>query len=154
MTIEDFMNNFGLKHRQKVLKWIEKDLIPGVIMDSKTSEYFIPECARPPYTQTRAKTTTAIYKSIVSACIKRKGICAKLYHISDAEFSKYIEDLSESGYIDIKMYNGIPCYYANLMSQDFVSSKSPLELLQSCIAVVSEAVAKGATSAAIEKNLV
>ena len=40
------------------------------------------------------------------------------------------------------------------MSQDFVSSKSPLELLQSCIAVVSEAVAKGATSAAIEKNLV
>lgn len=154
MTIEDFMNNFGLKRRKQVLKWIENDLIPGVVKDSQTFEYIIPECARPPYTQARATTTTAIYKSIVSACIKRKGICAKLYHISDTEFSKYIEDLSESGYIDIKMYNGIPCYYANLKSQDFVSSKSPLELLQSCIAVASEAAVKGATSAAFEKILV
>ena len=56
---------------------------------------------------------------MVSACIKRRGICAKLYHISDAEFSKYVNDLSEYGYIDIKTYNGIPCYYATLKSQDF-----------------------------------
>ncbi len=93
-----------------------------------------------------------IVRRTVSACIKRKGICSKLYHISDDEFNKYINDLSGNGYIDITMYNNIPCYYANLKSQEFISSKSPMKLLQSCIAVASEAAAKEATSAAFEKS--
>lgn len=152
MTIDDFMNNFNLKSKKQVIKWIENDLIPGTEKDPQTSEYFIPECARPPYTQARAKTATAIYKSMVSACIKRRGICAKLYHISDAEFSKYVNDLSEYGYIDIKTYNGIPCYYATLKSQDFMSSKPPIKFMQSCVSVVSEAIAKGTVSAFLEKS--
>lgn len=125
-----------------------------VSKDPQTAEYFIPEYSRPPYTKARAKTTTAIYNSIVSACIKRRSVCAKLYHISNDEFQKYISDLSENGYIDIKIHDNVPCYYANLKSQEFVSSKSPMELLQSCIAVASEAAAKGATSAAFEKILI
>ena len=154
MTIKEFMSNFGLKNQKRVLKWIADDLIPGVSKDPQTAEYFIPEYSRPPYTKARAKTTTAIYKSIVSACIKRRSVCAKLYHISNDEFQKYISDLSENGYIDIKIHDNVPCYYANLKSPEFVSSKSPMELLQSCIAVASEAAAKGATSAAFEKILV
>ena len=56
------------------------------------------------------------------------------------------------GYIDIKTYNGIPCYYATLKSQDFISSKPPIKFMQSCVSVVSEAIAKGTVSAFLEKS--
>lgn len=41
MTIDDFMNNFNLKSKKQVIKWIENDLIPGTEKDPQTSEYFI-----------------------------------------------------------------------------------------------------------------
>ncbi len=68
MTIKEFMNSFDLKNENTVMKWIKAGYIPGAYKDDESNEYFIPSLARPPYTKARAKTTDAIYKSIVKAC--------------------------------------------------------------------------------------
>lgn len=151
MTITEFMDSFELKNKDTVLKWINEGYIPGAKKDIETNEFFIPELSRPPYTKARAKTTDSIYKSIVKACIKRKGICAKLYKLSELEFQVYIQELSQAGYIRVEVQNNIKYYFATSKSSEFVKNSKPQKLLESCLGMITECTAKGITSACLEK---
>lgn len=108
MTVEEFADKCG-KEKATVLKWIQEDYIPGIA--KVDGEYIIPNSARRPYTENRAKNGKAILKSLVKACEKQCGICAALYNISEAAFNNYIETLEKEGYIspftedDIKYFN-------------------------------------------------
>ena len=153
MTIKEFMNLFDLKNESTVIKWIKDGYIQGAYRDEKANEYFIPNLARPPYTKARAKTTDAIYKSMVKACIKRKGVCAKLYKLDDIEFLAYILDLAEAGYIRNEVQNNIEYYFATSKSQEFIKCAKPQDILKSYIGVVTECAAKGITSAYLEKAM-
>lgn len=151
MTIKEFMNLFDLKNESTVIKWIKDGYIPGAYINEESNEYFIPDLARPPYTKARAKTTNAIYKSIVKACINREGVCAKLYKLNEVEFQVYIKDLADAGYIRIELHNNIEYYFATNKSNEFLKSKEPQELVKSCIGLITESAVKGFTSACLEK---
>ena len=147
MTIPEFIKAFGLASESLVLKWIEDELIPGATKDSQTQKYSIPECALPPYTKARAKTTDAICKSIVKGCMNRRYVSAKLYKISEIEFQEYIRQLAQANIISIVEENGIPYYYATLKSHEFMKSKNPSKFIQECLSTIAEATVKGAVSA-------
>ncbi len=151
MTIKEFMNLFDLKNESTVIKWIKYGYIPGAYRNEESNEYFIPDLARPPYTKARAKTTNAIYKSIVKACINREGVCAKLYKLNEVEFQVYIKDLAAAGYIRIELHNNIEYYFATNKSNEFLKSKKSQELVKSCIGFITESAVKGITSACLEK---
>ena len=151
MTIKEFMNLFDLKNESTVIKWIKDGYIPGAYINEESNEYFIPDLARPPYTKARAKTTNAIYKSIVKACINREGVCAKLYKLNEVEFQVYIKDLADAGYIRIELHNNIEYYFATYNSNEFLKSKKPQELVKCSIGLIAESAAKGFTSACLEK---
>ena len=125
MTIKEFMNLFDLKNESTVIKWIKDGYIPGAYINEESNEYFIPDLARPPYTKARAKTTNAIYKSIVKACINREGVCAKLYKLNEVEFQVYIKDLADAGYIRIELHNNIEYNGAILLPQGTLKWLNP-----------------------------
>ena len=141
MTIKEFMDSNDIKSEKTVNKWITNSLIPGVKTDPQTNETIIPDNARPPYTKARAKSSTAIYKSIVKACIERKAVFASLYKINQTEFTHYVAELENAGYIQSEVIDDITYYYATIKSDEFIKSKTPLNLL------------KTATSAIIDKVL-
>lgn len=147
MTIKEFMESNNIIREKTVNKWIVDGLIPGVKTDPQTNETIIPDNARPPYTKARAKNSTAIYKSIVKACIERKSVFASLYKISQTEFAHYVTELEDAGFIRSEVIDDITYYYATIKSDEFIKSKTPLDLLKSAI----ESAAKGATSAVIDK---
>lgn len=152
MTIEEFMDRFQIRKKKTVSDWINKGLIPGVTTDSRSGAFIIPEPAWPPYTGARAKrkNADAIYKSIVKACGLRRRVCASLYHMDDAEFQSYIDNLEKAELISVKWHDGIPYYYATPKSKELLSSSSPAGLIKS----ISEAAAKGVTAALLETALV
>ena len=57
MTIDTFMNNYGIKKKETVIKWILENLIPGADLASD----HVPNSARPPYTKARVKDVDSIY---------------------------------------------------------------------------------------------
>ena len=61
MTVQEFAEKCN-KRVSTVLKWLEAGFVPGVVM--KDGEYVIPQSARKPYTECRAKGGKAILKSI------------------------------------------------------------------------------------------
>lgn len=148
MSIFEFMQKYNIKNQKKVIEWLNNNYIPGTKLIN--NNWILPQESRPPYTEARAKTTTAIYKSIVTACIKRKGVCAKLYKITESEFQKYISDLNTAGYISVNNIDGIDYYFATLKSDEFIKSKSPEKLIEECLKNVVELAAKGVTSAILE----
>lgn len=153
MTIQNFMKLYSIKREKTVNQWIINGLIPGVRTKPQTNEIIIPDNARPPYTKARAKSSTAIYKSIVNACIERIHVCASLYKISSNEFNHYINDLENAGFIKSEVIDDITYYYATIKSDEFAKSKSPIALLQECLKVTIESAAKGVTSAVVDKVL-
>ena len=107
MTIQEFAVKCGTKEAT-VVKWLEAGYVPGT---TKVDGVFcIPQSARKPYTKNRAKTGSAILKSIVKACDLRLGICAAVYKISEAEFAGYIDALVHSHLIDPYQDDGITYY--------------------------------------------
>jgi len=142
MTVKRFAETFGFSEKQ-VLAWIDKGWIPGTIMDQETRAWRLPENARPPYTGARAKSTGAIYQSIVRACVKRKGVCAALYGLNESEFRFYIGQLEEAGFISVDRQWNPPSYYATLKSEEFLKSRKPSKALQAALEKISEAAAKG-----------
>ena len=70
MTISDFATKHTISERT-VRVWIEKEYIPG----ANLNEDCVPASARKPYTKARAKTSDAIYCSIVNASRNHFGQC-------------------------------------------------------------------------------
>jgi len=149
MTVQDFMSRFDIKKKETVEEWIQKGLIPGAKRDKKSNQWLVPDLARPPYTGARAKTTTAIYTSIVKACIKRKGVFAALYNLDEREFDVYISVLIEANLIRCVEEDRVRYYYSTLKSEEYASrnSKDLAKFVKSCVSTVTEAAAKGMTAA-------
>lgn len=107
MTVQEFAVQCGTKEAT-VVKWLEKGYVPGT---TKVDGVFrIPQSARKPYTKNRAKTGSAILKSMVKVCDLRLGICATVYKIPEVEFSGYIETLVHSQLISTFQDDGITYY--------------------------------------------
>ena len=75
MTIDMFMNNYGIKKKETVIIWILENLIPGANLATD----YVPDSARPPYTKARVKDADSIYCSIVAASRKRYHVLPKTY---------------------------------------------------------------------------
>lgn len=149
MTIQEFMESNKLKSKKTVEKWLDDGLIPGS-RKNENKDWTIPEMARPPYTQKRAKSAPAIYTSIVKACIQRLGVCAKLYGISEIEFNVYIECLEKEGLIAVKTVDDIPYYFATPKSETLTSRKGWEKRIKSVLCKIVEATALGITKGTIE----
>lgn len=126
MSIQEFMDRNNIKSHKKVLNWLNKGLISGAYMNKK-GNWVIHELARPPYTRARAKTADSIYISIVEGCNRKKGVCAKLYNISDDEFNVYISNLKKAGLITVKRRKGVEFYFATTKSQAYIDDKKGLK---------------------------
>lgn len=134
MTIDEFVERNRIKNKKTVCNWIKKGYIPG--SDEKLN--FIPDSARMPYIEARAKKAEAIYNSIVKAACKRKHVFPELYGICDEEFQGYIDELAKAGLIKTRITDGITYYDATLkvVNND---NKFVLEIIK----MLSEGATKG-----------
>ena len=141
MTINMFMNNYGIKKKETVIKWIMDDLIPG----ANLSTDYLPESARPPYTKARAKKADAIYCSIVTATQKRYHVLPKIYKICVDEFEGYINRLVAAGLIVLRVSDNIT-YYDYPLKLKKCKRKFVLDMIESC----SRGISQGLTTATLE----
>ncbi|MBE5969429.1 MAG: hypothetical protein E7242_04275 [Lachnospiraceae bacterium] len=125
MKMEEFMGTNNLKNKKTVEKWIEDGLIQGMDQDEK-GEWIFSKYAKPPYTEARAKTAYSIYVSIVKGCNKRKGICSKLYGMSEEEFSVYINNLQKEDLISVIEDRGCKFYFPTTKSKGFINNEKGL----------------------------
>lgn len=142
MTIDIFMNNYGIKKKETVIKWVLEDLIPG----SDLVNDFVPDSARPPYTKARVKNADSIYCSIVAASKKRYHVLPKIYKICDDEFNGYINRLVEANLISIRVTDNIT-YYDTPLTEKQCNRKFILEMIATC----SKGISEGATTAMIKQ---
>ena len=151
MNINEFIECYGIKNQKTVLKWLEEGLIPGA-KKNKNGDWNIPTLARPPYTKARAKTTGAIYISIVEACNKRQSVCAKLYKIPETEFAEYISNLKKLDLISVRKEKGVEFYFATPLSEKYLNNKKGLtQFINSSIKTIVSSVAEGVTKAVADK---
>ena len=136
MTIDDFMDNYNIKSRKKVIKWISEDLIPGAIL----STGYIPNSARPPYTQARAKKADAIMYSIVKASRKRYHVLPKIYKICPDEFEGYIRQLVNAELIIVRTTDNIN-YYDVTLKVNKCKQKDIISIIEACLRGISQGVA-------------
>ena len=142
MTIDTFMDNYGIRKKETVIKWIIEKLIPGADLESD----YIPDSARPPYTKARAKDANSIYCSIVSASCKRYHVLPQLYKICTDEFNGYINRLVEADLISIRVTDNITYYDATLNAKN-CNKKFILNAIESC----SKGLSEGTTTAILKQ---
>lgn len=142
MTIDKFMNNYDIKKKETVIKWIIEELIPGADLTNN----YVPDSARPPYTKARAKNATSIYCSIVKASYNRRHVLPKIYKICEDEFNGYIYRLVEAKLITIRVTDNIT-YYDCLLPNKYCNKKFILQVLESC----AKGMAQGTVTAVLEK---
>lgn len=125
MTLENFMENYGLKNKKTVVDWISKGYIPGANLEKN----YVPDSARPPYTRARAKNAESIYMSIVDASYKRRQVFPALYRLCDEEFESYIENLVKAGLIIKRITDGV-IYYDAAVQVENLKRKFILEAVK------------------------
>ena len=135
MTIEEFMINYNIKNKKKILNWISEDLIPGANIKNN----YVPNSARPPYTKARAKNSQAIYHSIVLASSRRYHVLPKIYRICEDEFNGYIKRLVEANLISVRVTDDIT-YYDATMDIERISKYRILKIIEACSIGVTTAV--------------
>lgn len=140
MEIQTFMQNRGITNRKKVEKWINAGLIPNADLEND----YVPDSARIPYTNARAKTPDSIYWSIIEATKKGYHVLPQMYHICQEEFDSYINHLEEAHFIARRITDGVT-YYDILPTAENRSRRFILAAI--------EVVVRGATSAALEHAL-
>ena len=142
MTIDTFMNNYGIKKKETVIKWIMENLIPGADLVSN----YVPDSARPPYTKARAKDAHSIYYSIVDASRKRYHVLPQIYKMCEDEFNGYINRLAEANLIAIRVTDNIT-YYDTPLPATNCNKKFILEAIAAC----SRGLSEGATTAVLKQ---
>lgn len=122
MNIKEVASKFNVAE-STVEGWCTKRLIRGVKQDSM-GDFVIPESVKRPYTKNRSK-GDAVYTSIVKGTLKGLDVTASLYGLSDAEFEKYIRQLTDAKVIDsyIDELSGVEYLCRTLKSSEF--SKLP-----------------------------
>lgn len=135
MTIEEFMENKGIKNRKTIEEWIRKGYIPK----ASIKDNFIPNSARVPYTKARAKNSKSIYVSIVKASSKLQHVVPSMYKICDDEFDGYINRLIEARLIDKRVSDGVT-YYDATIDADKINEKFVLTVIEKASKGVTEAI--------------
>lgn len=142
MTVDAFRERCGTSTKT-VKSWIENGYVPGANWDAD----YVPDSARPPFTEARAKSkcSNSVFASIVKATLKRKHVLPELYGMCQEEFDGYINQLVEAGLIRIRITDGITYYDPTLQAEQ--QSKSEIkQLIKECVEVAS----RGAMSACLE----
>lgn len=114
MTIEEFAKK-NKTNKERVKKWIKKDLIPGADIESD----FIPNSAKPPYTRAKAEKPASVLKSIVKATAKGYHVMPSLYNKCPEEFESYINQLVKSDLIAVRETDGITYYDPTVQSLSY-----------------------------------
>jgi hypothetical protein len=140
MTISDFATKHTISERT-VRVWIEKGYIPGASL----AEDYVPASARKPYTKARAKTSDAIYCSIVNASRNHFHVLPALYGLCEDEFNGYVNRLVEAGYIVRRTTDDVTYYDATPQAKHY----KKLELLK-VLEPAIKAASEGITTAAFE----
>lgn len=130
----------GISERT-VRVWIEKGYIPGASL----AEDYVPASARKPYTKARAKTSDAIYCSIVNASRNHFHVLPALYGLCEDEFNGYVNRLVEAGYIVRRTTDDVTYYDATPQAKHY----KKLELLK-VLEPAIKAASEGITTAAFE----
>lgn len=149
MKIAEFQARFGIRRRETVEGWLAKGYLAGS-KPTADGEWDIPEPARPPYTQARAKSAMAIHKSIVKASLQRKSVCAALYQLSELEFQTYVTTLVNAGLLQVVMQDGIAYYYPTLTSEAYAKQ---LPKGERWLDIAITAALQGGTAIAIQAAL-
>lgn len=151
MDCREFMAREGVRKRSTVMKWLDKELIPGVAYNEETEQWEFAESSRRPHTvRLKAKAdANKIRASMVYACVKRHHINAAMYHMSQSEFNAFVADLEEAGLIKIRK-EGPWVYYDSTLKSESYRGKTFTQierLIKTCLSTTAEAAAKGAVTA-------
>ena len=138
MTIQTFMTNNGVKDKKTVIDWIKKGYIPR----ANTEIDYIPNSARLPFTEARARDAKAIYSSIVKATNKRKHVLPVLYKICDDEFNGYIDRLVEAGLIVRRVSDEVTYYDATIKATE-ITKNELFKIIENVSQGVSQGISQG-----------
>ena len=151
MNVDMFMQRFDIKSNSTVVKWVEKNLIPGAYYDSEGVLY-IPENALPPYTNARAIKWASIFESMLNGICQRRQILPQLYDMSNSEFSYYISELRKNDLIDIEEIEDVVYYRPTIKGESFINDRKGFKRFISTFTPIVEASTKGITAAVLEHN--
>ena len=151
MTVDVFLQRFGITNKRKVLDWIDKDYIPGTYTNDK-GEYIIPDEALPPYTEARAKKRGSIFASLLKGILARKQVLPVLYKMSDTEFRQYIYELERQNLITIHVVRGIEYYYPTIKAEEFIQDSSRFRKLMRQFQPITEGIASGSVKGFLDYN--
>ena len=134
MKIQEFCSKHDVKEKT-VKKWLQEELIPGAVYIA--GEWVIPNSARVPYVEARARKPSAINFSILRACYKRQHVLPKLYHLSEKEFACYIKGLLKADVIQSYEEDGVIYYSATIKGESVLQgSKKGLDKLLESMEIV------------------
>lgn len=145
MTLEEFIS-IAEKKEATVKKWIKEGLVNGASYTD--GEYVISDMARPPYTRASNKTSAGIRKGIVVGCKRRLSVNAKIFKISDYEFSVYADQLIEAEFIERRVVDGNTYYYSTPKADTLTENQIYLLMKD-----WSAAMFGAATGTAVEKMM-
>lgn len=151
MNLEEFMNRFGIKRKRTVNDWLDKGYIPGAkIMGN--GEIIIPDRARPPYVEARAKKRESIFVSILKGVNSRKQVLPILYSMSEKEFDIYIIELEKNELLTTEVENGIRYYYPTLKTEEYLFDKTRLRKILRKLQPLTESFMEGSVKGILEYN--
>ena len=142
MTIDKFIKINKINNKKKVANWIKVGLIPGADLENN----YVPDSARIPYTEARAKNAKSIYVSMVKGSSERKHILPKIYNLCDEEFDGYVDRLIRAGLLEKRISDNITYYDATIKGSE-INKKSIMQTIES----ISRVVAEGITNAILNK---
>ena len=144
-TIEQFTTEVN-KRLQTVQAWIKNGLVNGAKFEN--GEYIISDQAWPPYTRASKKNAGTIRKGIVIGCKRRLSVNARVFGISDSEFSVYANQLVALDLIEKHEVDGIEYYYSTPKADGLSDSQ-----IYKAMKGLAETVTEAATRAVTEKLL-
>ena len=153
MNMREYMKKVGVTKVKYVERWLEQDLIPGIIKGEPLSDTKFPDSARRPYCEGSLKpelSADKIRAHIVKACIQRRHITKDTCYASQGEFKGYIRDLEKAGLISIRLEDGIVYYDSTLKSDAYIGKN--LMAISRFVCAAIEAASKGATTAMLEAS--
>ena len=151
MNYKEYMKKTGVTKKAYVQKWLDADLIPGVIDKDDIDIAEFPESARRPYANRwlTAKTDANVVRGhVVKAAISKHHISAKQCFMSTLEFNDMIAELVRADLIRERVEDDITYYDSTLKSATF-TGKSMAELRRFVIDAI-EAASRGAVTGMCE----
>lgn len=134
MTIKDYSIRCNVSEKT-AKQWIQKEYVPGANLETD----YVPNSARPPYTEARAKVKfpTSVFGSIMKATLKGKHVVPSLYDMCQEEFDHYIDELAKAELIRVRITDGIT-YYDPTLEAEVQKQNEIKEIIEKCVEAVSK----------------